>query len=476
MLKLFSIICEITSLISFLFGLLILINRWKALKSTPVTIWSFFCFAVSFWSLGLGLMTVSSSEVEANFWIKIHYIGAIFIPSFFLHFSLDFLQLAKKFSRVLFLNYFFCFLFLGLNFMGQLSVAIPKPPFNFYTSPGSYYNIYSAYFSLCVIFSHIHLFRAFKKSEGLQRRQILYLFIGTAIGFGGGSTAFFPVYNIPLFPFGVPLTTVYVFMVGYSILIYRLMDFNLLVRWGIVFGISFIIVFSSFILFFYFIETSVSRKLHIQTGLLSLIITSLSVMFFGFIRKSIINFVDRVIFKTPDMNELIGSLLLDLEKTDSIVNFCETLSMHLKRIWDVNHAGIGVWINQTTKYVFSPSNNFKDLPVNKVGVKIDHNDFLIKTLLTERRLFKEGIIIEEDLTSLGNRSLPGVKTTFWKMRRTMRWLNADLCAPIIFKDDLIGVLVLGKKKKSNLFNEEDRKLIVHISSMIKGKLSRFVYS
>src|SRR4051812_22323844 len=104
--KVFSFLCEMTSALSFGFGIVVALNRHRAPKRSYIWLWAGFCFAVAFWSLGLGMMTRSASPETATYWLDVHYFGAILIPTLFLHFILSFLQIAEKKSTLI----LFCYL------------------------------------------------------------------------------------------------------------------------------------------------------------------------------------------------------------------------------------------------------------------------------------------------------------------------------------------------------------------------------
>jgi signal transduction histidine kinase len=71
------------------------------------------------------------------------------------------------------------------------------------------------------------MWRSIKKETGDFRNQILYVFIGTAIGYLSGVTNFFCWYRINIPPFLNIFVSVYVIMVAIAVLKYRLMDINI---------------------------------------------------------------------------------------------------------------------------------------------------------------------------------------------------------------------------------------------------------
>jgi hypothetical protein len=471
--SLFSLTCLITSFLSFGFGLFISLNRKRSPDDAPIRLWVAFCVAVGCWSLGLGMMTAATSVETAKIWLKIHYLGAIFIPTLYLHFVLAFLE--KKHLTLIVSCYAITFVFQILNFLGHLVDAIPTPPFNFYTVPGRFYNIYSLYFLLAVVYSNFLLISAVRKATGFKKNQIYFLFLGTGLGFGGGSTAFFPVYNIPIFPFGVPLTAVYVFIVGYSILIYRLMDFSLVVRWALAVAVSLMIAAGVWLITVGTIEYFNKSHTILAPGLPSILAACITVFVFDVLRKRIGKKIDNVIFRSPDFQLLLDGIENLLLHEKSLEELTAGLREHLKAIFAVDHVGFGIWDPKSVEFRLFPLNAFAHEIISKTKSPITQTDFLVKTIETERRLFKYGVVTEEELTAFGDRAHQGEKITFWKIRRTMRWLGASACTPLMDESRLLGFIVLGKKAKNSYYTEEDKKFLSHVCEMVAQAIRRHVF-
>jgi hypothetical protein len=222
----FSNSCAITALLSVLLGLFVLLKGHKR----PVNVyWSLFCFSVASWSFGLGMMVHSQTFERAYFWLRwVHYAGAIMIPIFFLHFVVLYLDL--KIRRFLVVGYTVAFAQQILSIGGLLASLEPLPPFTFYTVPRPAYVIFVAYFFAFVVYAHYCLLKRMKSADGSMKNQLRYIFFGTSIGFCGGTTAFLPVFHLPVFPYGVYGVFVYIFSVSYAILKHRLMDITVIIR------------------------------------------------------------------------------------------------------------------------------------------------------------------------------------------------------------------------------------------------------
>ncbi len=240
----FSNSCVITAIASFFLGAFVFI---KGIHSKTNRLWAFFCISVGFWSLGLGMMVGSTEMGQALFWLRwIHYLGAIMIPVAFFHFVLAYLGEIKR--RLLLMGYGLTVSLQVLNVTGSLATLEPLPPFNFYTVPQLPYALFVGYFFFYVAYAHWLLYRKWKAAGAQVRTQIQYMGCGTLVGFCGGSTAFLPVFHLPVFPYGVYGVFVYVLAVTYAILKHRLMNIALIIRKTLVYSSVVIILATAYLL------------------------------------------------------------------------------------------------------------------------------------------------------------------------------------------------------------------------------------
>lgn len=212
------------SISSLLCSTAVFMNRpTTVLKST----WGFFSLAVSLWGFGLYKAYTTVDYHDALFWLRFLNLSAITIPVLFVHFVILFTDSVKK--RICEIVFYYGILIAVVIisllkpdlFIPNLS---PKAGFDFYPNPGF---IYYCFFSIFVFLANYGLYLLFKsmqKASANRRIQARYILLGTTVGFLGGSTTFFPVFNIAIFPFGASFVVLYVFSVTYAVVKYRLMD------------------------------------------------------------------------------------------------------------------------------------------------------------------------------------------------------------------------------------------------------------
>jgi signal transduction histidine kinase len=194
---------------------------------------SLFLLSISLWSYGVYKQSLATEYDDAMFWSRVLHVGAVLIPVFFLHFSLAFANIRKPFLLSTFYlgSGFFIFLILFFNELFLREVS-PILTFKYYPKAGPLYPAYLTGFFASAVMSWFFLFKAYRSSsDELRRNQVGYVLIGTLFGYAGGSTAFFLVFDVPIFPYAnyglVPLCGL---LISIAIVRYRLMDIRTVIH------------------------------------------------------------------------------------------------------------------------------------------------------------------------------------------------------------------------------------------------------
>lgn len=208
-------------------------NRIFALYYLSITLWSF-CQGLLFYAQN------PQDKAMALLWARLLHCGVFFIPTLFVHFVLIFLDEIKRRKNVVALGYLISF-FLLVICPTKLFIKdmVPKFSFIYIVEPGALYLVCLFFFVGYVSYGLYELFKASHTFSGIRANQTKYLFWGTLLGYMGGSINFLWVFNIrlyPLNPFGIYTVPLYVFVVAYPIVKHRLMDINVAITRGTVFG------------------------------------------------------------------------------------------------------------------------------------------------------------------------------------------------------------------------------------------------
>ncbi|MCM8824484.1 MAG: hypothetical protein NC822_07440, partial [Candidatus Omnitrophica bacterium] len=216
-------------------------------KSKANKIFAIFSFSVAYWSLLYFIWLTTTNKEWAEFYLRSCMIGVLFMPSLFVHFVVSFLNL-KINKKFILGNYVLSFLFTLTVYTSLYAKDIGRYlVFRYWLHTGPIFHLALIHFGTVVLYSFYLMLRSIKKEKGIFRNQILYIFIGTAIGYISGVTNFFCWYRINIPPFLNSFVSVYVIMVAVAVLKYRLMDIGLAGRYAILYFLYGIISLAFFI-------------------------------------------------------------------------------------------------------------------------------------------------------------------------------------------------------------------------------------
>ena len=187
--------------------------------------WLFASVPIAFWGLGLYGVTSADSTKTALNWQYLLDISAIFIPAFYLYFVATLTNYKKRF--IIMLGFYIATALAFFSLTQYFKIGMKTIYGFFWINPGQYYIIFPIYFFIYAIFA-IYLFvRAYRNTSDLiLQSQIRNALFAALIGYIGGFTNFFPQL-FDIYPFGNYFVVLYVFIMGYGVLKYKLLSIKI---------------------------------------------------------------------------------------------------------------------------------------------------------------------------------------------------------------------------------------------------------
>jgi two-component system nitrogen regulation sensor histidine kinase GlnL len=438
----YIISCAITGTLSFLLGVFV---YQKNRSSIVNKICMLLNFSVSLWHWCLFARELTNEKTIALFFVRLCYVGTIFLPPLFFHFISSLLKIEKK--RLIVAFYGLSITLLVFDFTPLLIKDVgPILSFRYYGIPGPVYPFYTVSFIGIISYCHYILFKYFKKSEGQTRNQIRYLLLAAIIGFLGGGSTFLPVFNVEVFPFGFYLISVYVLITSYAILKHRLMDINIVLKKGTTYVLLILLLFApSFLLIILSQKVFFNNINYLFSGIIFLLLLLVTILFYR-IKPHTEKAVEQLLFKNRyDYRETLGKFskamvtILDLQSLSKRI--IETITQTM----GVEKASLFLLNEEKGSYALFESKNIKMTPSTP---ELSKNDPL------PHYLQKIGeIIIREELAKGTNISeLNGVT-------KKMSLLEAEVSIPFISRGQLIGMINLGYKFNKDIYSHEDIELL-----------------
>jgi len=200
--------------------------------------YALFCLSVSIWSYFYFAWQQTESQELALLFVRLLMAGAILIPIVYFHHVLLFLDRVERHRLSLSLGYLLGAIFLLADCTPYFVQGLrSEMSFPYWPKPGILFHGYLVWFAGYAVYSTYLIISEYRNAIGLKQNQYLYLAIGSVIGYVGGATNFPLWYDIPLPPVGTILVSVYVSIIAYTILRYRLMDISIVVSKGLAYSL-----------------------------------------------------------------------------------------------------------------------------------------------------------------------------------------------------------------------------------------------
>lgn len=454
--------CILNSILSVFLGVFVYLRGKNKIINK---VWVICCLSVSLWIFGLGMMTNSSSEKMALFWLKyVHYLGAIFIPIVFLHICLVLLDLHQKKKKLILISYIIGGLLQIANFTGYLATVEPLSPFKYYTKAGIFYPAFTIIFFIYVFYALYELFKGYLQLFGYKKKQIIYFFAATLIGFLAGSTAFFPVFNLPLFPHGIYLFALYPIIISYAIIRHQLLGIDVIIKKGTLYFIMMTVTtgvyFGAILLFEFLLRYFIGySSIIIQ---ITIIITV--VLIFLPIHNKIEVRVDKAFFREKiDYSKCMCDFSQGLVsvKVLKVNQLMEVILNGIFKIIKLDQITLIFYDIKTRAFQIKYIKKSDNLP--KEIVPISNENSFIKWLGSYKKMAIKDRLIEENIDN-----------TYSYAIKQMENLETEIAFPLNFNRKFVGVLFLGKKLSEEIYTGEELKLLKDISLLCAVILSNSI--
>lgn len=405
----------------------------------------FFGLSVGLYSIGYFFWGMSRTVHDALFAFKVLTTGIILINSGYLEFAFNLLEVREQKRLFLFALHILNALFVILVWKEVLFADVsrrnvwgywPYPKFSFF--------VYFLIWAWQMGYGLLAIGRGYLRATSWRAIQLRYVFYSTLIGYIGGGTNWLPWFGIDFPPYLNILVSVYIAVLAYAIVRYRLMEIHIAItRTGIfifvyclVLGIpAALILQGKFVL-----ENWLGQNWWtLPAGLFSLL------SFTGpFIYLTIQRRAEAVLLREQKAYQ---QTLLQASKGMTLIKDLDKLlklMVHiLTKTIRITHASIFLWDGENSQFVCKAARG---------DHRKQERDIVLEdtALVREIRKTKEPLIFEE----VRAQDPSSVKLSYEAIRE-MEALDAAVIVPSFVQDRLLGFLVLGGKKSRRPYTGSD---------------------
>jgi hypothetical protein len=219
----------------------------------------------------------------------------------------------------------------------------------FAETPGPLYPVFVLYFLSWTCYGLIRLYKAFRASEGFKRNQLKFFFLALVIAFIAAVNFFLSTLIPSVPPLYYLVEALYLFVVAYAVIRFRLMDFDLLVRSGL--ARAAVIAICAFIFVScLWLSQIFANYFNFWPGSAYLVGALILVCIYEPLNSKISAFIDHFIFQSPDYKVLLDSVQTALRDSQDANALAVNLSQRLKTICKVEHAGVVLWYAKNSRF------------------------------------------------------------------------------------------------------------------------------
>ena len=448
-----DITLHLAASLDFIMGVLVL---WKKPKSSRYIAFFLLAVAVGLWTLEVDYFLIVKSTDAALFWIHAVAITITLIAVTFYHLVHTFkydnihqykykILIAYVLSVCVGVGYFIP------NFYIKNILIHPWGKENI-LGPG-YYVVYFIY-GLYLILGFKNLIIAAKRGDSPKQNQVKYLIYSTIFAFIWGS-----YFNWVLVLFGNykyiwvgPYSSfIWIAATFYSIIKHRLLDINIIAKKTTIYTLLSACIVGIYVTIILVFETLFQKF----TGYTSLLVRILAgfiiAVSFQPLRNRIELIMDKIFFRTK----------YDYQKT--LLNFSQSLSaiLDLRMLLDllikvttstlkIKKASVMLY-NKTTEAYFITSQ--VGLPATCRNWKFNMESKLISWLINEKKIAVRSNFYKKPLSILD-----------FHIISEMRLLRSAVSIPLIYKQEIIGILNIGEKLSGEDYSAQDLELLDTLGS------------
>ena len=461
-----SIILYFTSLANISLGLLVLFRDHKRTRNIAFALLS---LGVALWSLGISVFRdYSSHRIIFISGILVHSAAGMAIFALLL-FSFTFPEGELPVSKVkkFLLRMFFPLALLLTVFPGAVVLNVKIGSTNTITYARGFI-IFATLVLFCSFWSFVNLLKKFRAAKSQAKQQILYLFLGVAIGATIGIVTNLILPGLGVFNYnwiGPSATLIMVGFIAYAIIRHRLLDIRFVITRSLIYGILLTVVSLAFI-FITIISAQFFGGSTTSRNAISVFAAALIIFGLDPFRNFLSRITDRIFFKAKVdyqalLRDISESLSFEINRDELIKKIRVALKDGMKVSYTVT------LLRKTTGGTTEKFEALPDMMKANPNYNLQNNSPLVAFLREHRHpSLLESLERKIDDTPENKRGpLVASRSEFERM-------NGALAAPIYAQGHLIAILVLGPKLSGDTFSNDDLQMLEVLAPQIGSAIQK----
>ena len=429
---------------SFLVACIALFVYFKNPRSRVNLVFCCYSFTGFIFLFCSAMMFLAKDDSSIIFWDRNVYLGVIFMPPLMYHLGTLIAKKENIYKKWTILCYLMSLIFLPISRTDYFLSGVFRHKWGVHAVAQPLHHLFIVIFLMYIITYLYIIYIHFKRSTAVQEHnQAKYYLIAAAMAMLT-SIEFAPAYKIAIYPVGYFFIIVYLAIVAYAIIKYRLMDIAVAITRTTIFVVLF-----SLVLGLPFLFTVLGKKWLIEllganwwigpVVLMAALGTSGPFIFF-YIEKRALAILLR---EQRRYQETLRHAAVDMTRIRNLQKLLDFIAHTITESVHISHSAIYYLDIKTEQFILRAGVNLK----NDQPSSVDAGNPLINWL--ESR--KEPLVYEE----IKQKSEDEKNPIFKELEKQMRTLNAAVVVPCILEGKLFDMLILGDKVSGKIYTAED---------------------
>ena len=444
-----NVLYSLPPLVAFGIGLTLAILVLKRdAKSFPNRLFSLVLLSLSLWGLFIFLMRSSPSTELALFWDKMAVPAGIAMFVFHYHFVSIYTN--SRANKTIKLAYALLASTIAFSAAGLLISRMSLESYGYAPIFTPYMYAITAGGTVAMVGALINLVKASSAATHHKyKTRIAYMIIAIVILFSFGILDVFP--SLP--PFGIFGNIIFGILTGVAILRYHLLDVNIALRRGLAYLLMSALVAIPYVSTFHYFQNIANRNVPLQIIVTLLVFTAIV---FNPLWRRVEGFVNRSFYRHRyDFLKALEGFIKESHDIRDIEQLCSSLVTLTSKAIDASNIRL-LLPNEMGEFTTKCSADDASLPCS-----IRNDGPIINWLRSNGEpLYYQDIA-----------SLPVFRNVDQRELRNMEIAGVEILVPLQDKkDDLVGLLVLGKRPSKRPYTYEDERLVKHVADRMAIEL------
>jgi len=430
-------------------GLWVLMKHPRALVNIT---FGLICGAVSIWLFSFFMVYSSSDETEANFWARCVYVGVVYIPAVFYHFSSSLLP-DRMPNKLIATNYFISTAFLLLIPTPYLVSGNYTYFWGHYPKAGLLHPLFLMYFGLAGGWSLFRTYQGHLAAQSInasEAARLRTLFWAFAIGYIS-SLDFAQTYGREFYPVGYILASACVLIVTHTLLQYQATESALVpTSPRVLLYVQTLGLIPVYVAVLLLIRLFTGTTQYLLTGILLATFLIFAGALAG-IQKRVEQAIARILFKQRhDAYETLIEFSKAMVTILDLSSLSSTIMDTLARALGIEKISLFLQDKEKSQYYLATAHGLDFDEMKTVT-------FSATARLPQHLARTRSIVVLEEVRQGG--SGPAEQAVL----DSLQLLQSELSIPLVNKERLIGFLNFGKRVSRSMYSEADLALLTTLA-------------